>query len=104
MQIQIKSWLTSKIIYETEAETLKEAVEKAVKEKINLSNADLSEADLSNANLSDADLSKANLSNADLSEADLSNADLWKANLTNAKIKKIQIEQIIKGLSIEVVD
>lgn len=40
-KIQIKNRYTDEVIYECEAETIKEAVEKAVKEEANLSEADL---------------------------------------------------------------
>jgi len=53
-------------------------------EQANLSNADLSKANLSGTIMSNADLSKANLSGAILSNADLSNADLHDANLSDA--------------------
>jgi hypothetical protein len=51
----------------------------------NLSNADLSGAYLLNANLSGADLSNANLSGANLFGADLSGANLFGANLSRAE-------------------
>ena len=106
--IQIKNKYNDEVIYETEAETIKEAVERAVKEgrslsKANLSEANLSEADLSKANLSEADLSeaylskaylsKANLSEADLSEADLSEADLSEANLSEADLSEANLSK-----------
>ena len=52
----------------------------------NLSNADLSDANLSWANLSNADLSGANLSGTNLSDADLSGADLSGADLSGADL------------------
>jgi len=76
--IEIKNRFNDEVIFSCEAETIKEAVEKAVDEE-----ADLSKANLSKANLSWADLSWADLSWADLSEADLSEANLSKANLSN---------------------
>ena len=99
--IQIKNRYTDEVIYECEAESLKEVVKKAVKEEAdlswaNLSRADLSKADLSEANLSKADLSKADLSWANLSKADLSEADYWKTNLWNIKGDKKTREQLIK--------
>ena len=56
------------------------AVKVAIKERANLSGANLSGADLSGA-----DLSRANLSGADLSRAYLSGANLSRANLKDAK-------------------
>ena len=67
MKIQIKS-VFGRIIfeYETENNTLKKTVEKAVERSADLSSADLRSADLSSANLSSADLSSADLSSANL--------------------------------------
>ena len=48
---------------------------------------DLSGADLSDANLSGADLSDANLSGANLSDANLSDANLSGANLSGADLR-----------------
>ena len=73
-------------LFECEAETFKEAAEKAVKSRANLSGADLSRANLSRADLSGAYLSGADLSGADLSGADLSGADLSRANLSRADL------------------
>ena len=59
MKIEIKSRFNANILFTVEAESLKVALEIAVK-----SEADLSEANLSGANLSGANLSRANLSRA----------------------------------------
>jgi uncharacterized protein YjbI with pentapeptide repeats len=90
-KFQIKNRFTGAIIFEHEAENLRDAVIAAVKSRAdlsdaNLSRADLSDADLSGANLSRADLSDANLSRADLSDADLSGANLSYANLSRADL------------------
>ena len=76
-KIEIKS-IFGNILFTHEAEnaTIKDAVEKAVKEKVSLAAADLSSANLRYANLYSADLSSANLSSADLYSADLRSADL----------------------------
>jgi len=87
--IQIKNRYTEEIIFECEAESIKEAVEIAIMKKANLS-----EANLRKANLSEADLWKANLSEANLSEANLSEADLWKANLSEADLWKANLNCI----------
>ena len=88
VKIEIKSWFSGDVLFEYESDnaTMKKAVEAAVDDNANLSNADLRGADLSDANLSGADLSDANLSNADLSDANLSGADLSDANLSNANL------------------
>ena len=88
-------------IYSSEKEKIKEALEEAVKNGANLSEADLSWADLSwadlsgsnlrGANLSWADLSGSNLRGANLSGADLSGADLRGADLSEADLSGAQI-------------
>ena len=90
-KIEIKSRFSGKVIFSVEAESLKIAVELAIKSGANLSRADLygaylSRAYLSGANLSRADLSRANLSGADLSRAYLSGADLSRADLSGANL------------------
>jgi hypothetical protein len=59
--LQIKNWINGVVIYEGEAENLRDLVGSAVKSGANLSRADLSRANLSGANLSGADLSGANI-------------------------------------------
>ena len=107
-KIQIKS-IGGDILFEYEKEnnTIKDTVEEAVKQKVNLSyasliganlheadlcfahlrGADLRKAYLSGANLSGADLVGASLSEAKLSEANLSGAYLWRANLRGANFQ-----------------
>jgi hypothetical protein len=51
MKIEIKHRYTNEVIYSCEANSFKEAVEKAVKEKVNLIGSNLSNSDLSNSNL-----------------------------------------------------
>ena len=55
MRIEIKSWLTGRVLFEVQTESWKVAVELAVKSGANLSRANLSRADLSGADLSGAD-------------------------------------------------
>ncbi len=92
-KIEIKS-VFGKVLftYENETATIKDAVNQAVKEKANLSYADLSGADLSGADLSYADLSGADLSYADLSGANLSYANLSGADLSGANLDKRYIQ------------
>jgi len=92
----IKNRWTTSTIFECEAETLREACEKASAQKINLLGAnllganllgaDLRDADLRDANLRDADLRHADLRHADLRDADLRDADLLGANLRHANL------------------
>ena len=73
MKLQIKS-LAGSLLFESEAESLRELLVGAVKSRADLSRADLSGADLSGADLYGADLSGADLYGADLSRANLSGA------------------------------
>ena len=79
-------FLDGKEPLEIEADTLKEAVEKAISEGKDLSWANLRGADLSEADLQGADLRETDLSGADLSWADLSGADLHGSNLSKTDL------------------
>ena len=74
MEIKILNRYTNEVIYSCEAETIKEAVEEAVKEGADLRGADLRGAYLRGADLEGADLRIAYLRNADLEGADLEGA------------------------------
>lgn len=74
--IQIKSRFDGRVLYECEADTLLEALQRAVR-----AGAYLAGANLVGANLAHADLARANLAHADLVHADLAHA-----NLAGAKI------------------
>ena len=52
---------------------------------------DLTEADLWQANLTGADLTEAHLMRSDFRKADLTEADLWQANLTGAYLKEANL-------------
>jgi len=83
--IKIRNRYTNEVIFESSnAKNIKEAVEEAVKLKIDLSNADLSKA-----NLSYVDLSGANLSNVYLLHTDLSYADLFFCEMDKKVFKEI---------------
>jgi len=84
---EIKSRFTGKILFSLETESLKLAVEAAVKSRADLRGADLRGADLRNAYLRDAYLRGADLRDADLRNAYLRGADLRDAYLRGAKIK-----------------
>ena len=86
MKFEIKNRFEGNVIASFECESLKIAVELAVKSGANLSHADLSHAYLSGAYLSHAYLSGAYLSGANLSGADLSGAYLSDANLSGANL------------------
>ena len=84
-RLQIKSrWDDSKILYEGEAETLRDLVNTAVAERVDLRGANLGDANLGDANLGDANLGDANLGGANLGDANLGGAYLGGANLRGA--------------------
>ena len=101
--IQIKCRYTQKVLWEGEAESVMNAVVKAVKERAYLSGADLRRADLRDANLSDANLSGANLSGANLSGADLSDANL--SDIKEDYFKKLALQpKEVSGLYKAIID
>jgi AraC-like DNA-binding protein/quercetin dioxygenase-like cupin family protein len=84
--IEIKDRHSGRVLFETEVETLKDALEEAVALRVNLSCADLRNLDLRGACLANAELS-----NADFSGADLSNAILWKATLIGTRFCNVNL-------------
>jgi len=86
--IKISSrWYQDTILWEGEADSLGDAVLRALRAGAVLRGANLSDAVLSGADLSGADLSGADLRGADLSGADLSGADLRGADLRVANLR-----------------
>ncbi len=79
--IKILNWVTGAVIYESDKETIKEAVVGA-----NLRDANLRDADLHGANLHGANLYGANLYGADLRDANLHGANLYGADLRDANL------------------
>ena len=106
MNIQIKNRYNDSVIFEGDFVDIRQAVETAVKNKVNLSGANLyraflSGANLSGANLRGADLSWANLRGANLSGADLGGANLRGADLTGADLCGANLKNtILEGKSI----
>jgi len=96
--IKIKDRYSDRVLFETEAETLKDALEEAVELQVNLCCADLRNADLGGACLANAQLSNAGFSGANLFGVmwwgatligtDFCNADLRYANFRHANLKK----------------
>lgn len=78
---------------EIDAENVSDAVQYAVKNRLNLSLANLGGADLSGANLRGANLLGANLRWADLHGADLRMADLRGANLHGANLHEADLRR-----------
>src|SRR5574337_748123 len=105
--MKIVSWYdSSKTVYESGKEAIRDAVIEAVRKESPLMN-----ADLKNAYLRDADLAGAILGGADLRDADLQGANLQDADLFHVKfwgrggstkIKKAQVESFLKALGIVV--
>ncbi len=84
IKLSIKNRFTGSVIFEfeTEENTIKKTLLKAIKQ-----GADLQGADLRGADLRGADLQGADLQGADLRGADLQGADLRGADLQGEKIK-----------------
>ena len=93
IKIEIKS-VFGKVLFALEKEnnTIKDTLEEAVRNNVNLENANLEYADLINANLRNANLENANLEYADLINANLRNANLENANLENANLRNANLE------------
>jgi len=89
---RIVSRFDGRTLYECEAESLLEALHRAVKGGANLSRADLSGLNLFGAYLSRANLSRVNLSGADLSGVNLSRVNLSRANLSGANLSGATID------------
>ena len=87
IKIEIKS-VFGKVLFALEKEnnTIKDTLEEAVRNNVNLEDANLEYANLYNANLKNANLEYANLKNANLEYANLVNV-----NLENAKNKETAI-------------
>jgi hypothetical protein len=79
------------VLWEGEADTIKDAIHAALKSGADLSRANLSRADLSGADLSGANLYGANLYGADLSRANLYGANLYGANLSGANLSRANL-------------
>ena len=76
MKIQIKNRCNDNVIFEGEFDSLRQAVETAVKNKVSLYGAYLGGADLTGANLGGADLTGANLTGTDLKNT------IWRVSLS----------------------
>ena len=86
MKYQILNRYDSRVQFELECESLKEAVVRAVKDGANLREANLYGANLYGADLRGANLYGADLRGANLYGADLRGADLYGANLGGADL------------------
>ena len=86
-KIQIKNYLTNEVLFEYEKEnnTIKDTLEEAIKQGVNIRYANLRGAKLVGADIRNANLVDANLEDANLWGANLRNANLRGANLVCAK-------------------
>jgi hypothetical protein len=105
MKIQIKNRWNGSVQFETDAETIGDAVVAAMAVKAdlrgaNLRGANLSGADLRGANLRGADLRGANLSGADLRGANLRGANLRGANLRGANLRGADLKLLLSQRTI----
>ena len=78
-------------LYVCEVETLREAVERAVREMAKLAGAELAGANLTGANLGRAYLTGANLADANLAGANLAGANLAGAYLPGAHLTRANL-------------
>jgi uncharacterized protein YjbI with pentapeptide repeats len=83
---KIKSTKDDNILFSGNFSTFLSCIEAAVKDKVNLSHADLSNTNLQNASLDDALLSHANLDGSNLTGANLSEATLNNASFIGAEL------------------
>ena len=88
MKYEIKNRLTGEVIFSTEAKSLKEAVEKGIKQRISFSGANFSGAYLADANFSGANFDRANFSGAYLAFADFVDANFSGANFSGANFDR----------------
>ena len=93
IKIEIKS-VFGKVLFALEKEnnTIKDTLEEAVRNNVNLYNANLENANLEYANLENANLEYANLENANLYNSSLYNANLENANLEYADLRNANLE------------
>lgn len=92
MLIAIRSRITGNVLYETEAASLREAVEKAVAAQVSLAGADLRNGDFRKGRFGGVDFRGADLRNADFSGAVLTGARMGLADCTGAKFVGTFIE------------
>ena len=85
--VEIKN-VSGKVLfsYESEDNSIRKTLEKAVEVGVDLSGTDLMKVDLSGANLMEVNLTGANLSGTDLTGANLSGANLRGVNLMGANL------------------
>ena len=95
MIYQIKNRFTGAILFEHEADSLREAVEMAVKSGASLAGARLDGASLAGASLDGASLDGASLDGANLAGARLDGARLAGASLAGARLDGARLDKTI---------
>jgi uncharacterized protein YjbI with pentapeptide repeats len=83
----VSRWDSNKIVYEGEAESLKDLVQTAIRSGSNLSGSDLRDSDLRDSNLSGSNLRGSNLSGSNLRDSDLRGSDLSGSNLRGSDLR-----------------
>ena len=105
MTTEIISWISGNILFASDLETMREAVQDAVRQKAFLGGADLRGADLRGANLTGAHLGGADLRRANLTGACLGGATLVEANLTGANLRGADLGEVdLTGANIDYID
>jgi len=84
--IKIKSFTCNRTLYEGRFNSIKQALEQAAQDRINLDGTDLRHANLAGASLDDLRMKNARLNEANLTGANLSEADLRGCLFTNAEL------------------
>lgn len=92
--MKIKQRFSGSVLFSTEIDSLKFAVEAAVKQQTDLSFADLRGTDLEETNLKGAYFEGAYLGGTNLGGADLEGANLRRANLVEADLKEADLRGV----------
>ena len=87
MKVKLCRWDNGEIIFEREVGSMRELLEVAIRERINLEYANLVNANLVNANLENAKLENADLRYSNLEYSDLANADLRYSNVEYSNLR-----------------
>lgn len=86
MLFQIKSYVNGGVLFSMDTDTLLDALQTAVSQRVNLNEAQLSNQNFSGANLAGAYLRDADLQNTNFNGANLMNSDLQGANMDYAQM------------------
>ena len=80
------------VLFSGEYTTKKQCLEAAVKQGIDLTNANLSDLDLTNTDLTNVKLVNAYFAGSDLTDADFSGSDISDAEFWGCKMKGIKLD------------